>query len=282
MSDVQIFGVERLEDRLLMAVNITQNGVNLIIEGDADYDLIRVIGTGEGEVTVYADTDGDGYADVGCYSGVNQVLVNAGDGNNVVIVSDLDIDGNLTVNGGDGTDTIRIERGLYAVNDIGGNVSLDTGGSGSGLESVFVSDANIDGKLTIDTGAGRSFVRLQGELDVAGKTSIDTGAGDDRVDITPEGDHTELGDLVISTGSGDDSVFFEPASGADVTIQGRTDIDLGTGDDFLEISLSADANLTFAGNFSADGGDGDYDIFYNVGDAAFEGKFTERNFEYVY
>ncbi len=36
MPDTQIFGLERLEDRTLLAVNVTQSGAKLTITGDND------------------------------------------------------------------------------------------------------------------------------------------------------------------------------------------------------------------------------------------------------
>jgi hypothetical protein len=280
MREMQVFGIERLEDRLLMAVNITQKGVNLFIEGDAAADGILVGGTGEGEVSVFVDVDHDGLFEnselYGEYSGVKHVRVNLGDGDDYATFIYLDIDGHLTVNGGDGEDEVRVGASSH----IGGNVSVD---SGDEHDRIVLNQVDIDGKLTISTGDGDDAVRI-GNTDVDGKTLIDTGANSDVVTIGSfYGDYTdvELGDLVITTGEGDDYVILGARFGYTMTIEGRTDINLGAGYDILD--LDADyGNLTFAGNFSADGGDGDYDIFDDIGDAVFGGKFTQKNFEYVY
>jgi hypothetical protein len=274
MREMQVFGVERLEDRLLMAVNITQNGNVLVIEGDAADERIEVLGTGEGEVSVYVDADGDNIPEFvlyGEYSGVKHVCVSSGDGDDDIYLQ-LDIDGHLTVNGGDGDDK------LVVVSDIGGNVSVD---GGDGDDYVVIAVAEIDGKLTIDTGDGFDDVYLSGGVDVDGKTLIDTGAGDDRVLVYAYESDIELADLVISTGDGSDRVHI--ASGlADVTIEGRTDIMLGFREDILNMSEGFGGSVNFVGNFSADGGARDDDEFFDdPGDAFFGDKFTLKDFESI-
>jgi hypothetical protein len=59
MHDLTIYGLERLEDRLLLAVNITQNGGHLIITGDGNDEIIHVHddgGNGYDEIDVYDAT----------------------------------------------------------------------------------------------------------------------------------------------------------------------------------------------------------------------------------
>jgi hypothetical protein len=223
---------------------------------------------------------------------VKHIRVSTGDGDDEVIAYGLDIDGHLTVDGGNGDDLVAL-TGLYGhyTNDIGGNVSVNTGG---GDDQVLIAGADIDGKLTISTGDGYDGVYVgdgffiysdiggfyadtDGAVNVDGKTLIDTGADDDSLFIGGINDAVELGDLVITTGGGDD---FNAIFG-DTTIGGRTDISLGAGNDSLDNDVVY-GDLTFAGNFSADGGAGDYDFFGDAGDAVFGGKFTHKNFEYVY
>jgi hypothetical protein len=276
----EVFGVERLEDRLLMAVNITQNGVNLVITGDADDDLITIVGTGDGEVTVFADTDSDGHADdyLGEYSGVKHIRVSLGNGDDDIRAYGVDIAGHFTIDGGNGNDRVAVSEGFFGPNDLGGNVSVDTG---DGDDQVYIAGTEIDGKLTIDTGDGSDLVFVgdafytDGEVDVDGKTSISAGADDDVVVIGGLDDDVRLGDVVLTAGEGDDYVLFRAAYG-DTTIEGRTDINLGSGDDYLSVYEGVGGgSVNFLGNFSADGdaGHDEFDI-----DAFFGGKFTVKDF----
>jgi hypothetical protein len=59
MLDTQIFGLERLEDRTLLAVNVTQNGAKLTITGD-DHDNGVGIFDDSGGIRVRVDVDADG------------------------------------------------------------------------------------------------------------------------------------------------------------------------------------------------------------------------------
>jgi hypothetical protein len=278
MYDMQVFGVERLEDRLLLAVNVTQNGGNLVIEGDASDDTIAIVGLDDGDVRVIADTDGDGGFEYLDYSGVRNVHISGGDGDDAVVAFGADIEGDLTIDGGDGDDVLTLRAGFIDLHEVGGNVLLE---GGDGYDRVHVSGFDIDGKLTIDTGDGSSTVTLSNQLHVAGKTTINTGAGDDadHVSIDAYYGDVELGALVINTGGGDDLVEFDASGTSKVTVHGRTDIDMGGANDVLDFYADY-GNLIFAGNFSADGGAGD-DYFFGVADAMFEGKFKEKNFEYV-
>jgi hypothetical protein len=279
---------------------VTQNGVNLVVTGDAADDFILIQSSGDGEVSVQADTNDDGVLEYLEYSGVKHIRVTTGDGDDDIIALGLDIDGHFTVDTGNGADLVALSA-FGDPNHIGGNVSVSTGAAN---DEVFIAGVEIDGKLTIGTGDGDDYVAIgdgfyaysdilslsittNGDVDVDGKTTIETGNGFDFVSIGGEieEDDVTLGDLVINTGAGDDFVefnaFYDSVYGEAtyVTVEGRTDINLGAGDDLLDIDADY-GYLTFEGNFSADGGAGD-DVFDDLDDAVFGGKSTLKNFESI-
>ncbi len=294
MNDMQVFGMERLEDRLLMAVNVTQTGSHLLVKGDDADNLIGIVGVGDGEVYVLIDEDGDGDMDLyGLYSGIKSVSIWGDDGDDDVLVYGLEIDGNLTVDAGDGADGVLVSEDYIGPSDIE-NVAIN---SGDGNDHVFLAGIEIDGKLTIDSGSGNDFggldgdqgffsdildryVLADGDVDVAGRTLINTGDGYDYVGVGAAYYDVELGDLVIRTGAYHDFVSlgpFGPPGSSFVRVNGRTDINLGAGDDDV-ICAGYGVYFMFVGDFNADGGAGNDDLANQIFNASFGGKVTIKSF----
>jgi hypothetical protein len=75
MSDIQIFGLERLEDRTLLAVNIKLSGAKLTITGD-DYDNAVALNDDSGGIRVRVDENIDGTFDIdNIYYGVENIKI---------------------------------------------------------------------------------------------------------------------------------------------------------------------------------------------------------------
>ncbi len=179
-------------------------------------------------------------------------------------------DGNLVVQGREGTDTTingasrvvfegvdRIGDDLRAFlgrgNDlidirgvsVGDDVSIQADAVvGRGCEDqVLLDQLAIGGNLDVSTAGGDDAVLLERST-VAGDTTIATGAGDDRLALVGLG----LGDrLALDTGAGNDKAFLTGTA-----VGGPTSVRTGAGDDTL---LLHGVN-EFGGAVSLDGGGG--------------------------
>jgi hypothetical protein len=301
MSEFTVYGLEKLEDRVLLAVDVDLNGTTLVITSDGDDDTVFVYGYGAGDVAVYVDENSDGVIDDAFYySGVRNIKITMGDGDDTAIAYGLDISGNLDVRLGDGDDQFLLTDydGAY-YNDIDGKVSIR---GEDGDDIVAIAGADIDKTLTIDTGDGDDAVSIgndaggvyaygfgfysaTGDLNVDGNVSIKLGDGDDYNNIEPY-DYYAVNfgsNLTIDAGDGDDYVEFGDG-GYDyvVTVEGKTNIKLGDGDDYLQFedySANGYATITFEDDVKLDGGRGNDDIVYGLVEVDFQGKVSVKNFE---
>lgn len=253
MSESSIFGLERfenaglerLEDRLLLAVSFNQAGNTLTITGNNAQDVIEIHSVATG-VGVYFDTDGNGIVDdYVYYAGVDNIFVNSGGGNDTVRFSYLSIDGNLTINTAGGNDTVyggyaafTSANLYYGANYIGGNLSVNTGTQN---DSVRIGDTDVYGRLTANTGAGNDHVEVFSyfsDVYVAGPTVIVTLDGDDDVSITSRGGYDLYfhSDVTINTVNQNDKVTIgAPRGNGDVFIYGNVWIDTGAGNDMVTL-----------------------------------------------
>src|SRR5262245_48152552 len=144
MNELTIFGLERLEDRVLLAVNISQNGDTLTITGNGNDENIT-LHDDNGGVRVHVDEDGDGAEDFAyTYYGVVNIKVDTKGGDDYVSATDLSISGTLEIKTGAGYDGVRV--GSYA--------DYFNGYSG---------DVSIGKDLKIDTGSHDDFVEVYAE-----------------------------------------------------------------------------------------------------------------------
>ncbi len=242
MNELTIFGLERLEDRLLLAVNITQNGGNLIITGDGNDEIIHLTDDGGG-VRVRVDEDGGGVDIDETYFGVVNITINTNGGEDYVAASDLNLDGNLTINTGADDDVAYLGyeadafgSGYYGYVDIGGKVTIITG---DGYDDVTIDATDVGKDLSINSGDQDDTVILFADLGntyVGGQTSIDSSAGDDIVALAAyNGYDLELhSNLTINTADGEDIVAIGDEDG-DVSVGGHTSISTGAADDIIVI-----------------------------------------------
>jgi hypothetical protein len=193
-----MFTLERLEDRMLLAAQVSQVGGTLTITGDNGDDALIVVGTGgPGQVEVLADTDGDGLADdsLGSFTGVKNLTINTKGGDDDVAVVNAGLSGNVSINTGAGNDTAMVLDSL-----IGGNATFNTG-NGTDIASLGSLEfgTGVGGKVTINTGAGNDGVSLY-NLTLYGPLSVNTGGGQDYVELHEAS--VSLSDPVTLNGGG--------------------------------------------------------------------------------
>ncbi|NQV25636.1 MAG: pre-peptidase C-terminal domain-containing protein [Rhodopirellula sp.] len=252
-----------------------QGGDDVLNGGDGD-DTINWSGDGDGDDTVVPGNGGDtltvtgsGAADsfdirqsgsdlvirrgtssisiptTGLAAGIENVVVNAGNGNDMITVGNLNQVGLLAlfVNGDDGNDTIT----AFGANI--GSVRFQIDG-GAGNDTLTGSD-NAD---TIRGGAGLDVISggigndtLLGGAD---DDSISGGDGNDVVDGN-DGNDTALGD------AGDDSISGSFGNDMLVGDVGNDTLNGGFGDDLLNGMAGDDSLLGSNGNDRIAGGSGD-------------------------
>lgn len=109
-------GLEELEARIAPAggVVVTQAGGSLTITGDADDNEIEITQVGVGEFQIASGTSAttiNGGAGPVVFQGVTKDLKFAmGEGDDSVTLTDLNIAGNLTFDGGNGANTLTTEN----------------------------------------------------------------------------------------------------------------------------------------------------------------------------
>lgn len=142
------YQMEQLESRLMLAASVDfRNQGTLVIRGDAADDTIEVVGKGAtGAVEVRWDADGDGAVDqVRNYTGVKNITIRGGAGNDDIAIEDVQIAGNLKIFGNKGDDYGTIEGST-----IGGRTNfngqqgqdtfVDLGGNSFGFAPKFTSE----------------------------------------------------------------------------------------------------------------------------------------------
>jgi hypothetical protein len=283
MKEMTIFGLERLENRVLLAVDINQSGNTLTITGDGNDETISVYDGPNGGVAVAFDEDGGGSSDYyGVFYGVKHVTINTNGGYDLVTVSDLKISGNLNINtGGEGdfvylgyfADNVGFGYGNYGEVVISGSVSIDTG-DGYDLAAAF-NGVTISKALTINTGNQGDRVYVGSEeydLSVSGTTTINTGNGYDYVYIGAYGysdSEVHLKNLNINTGDGGDFVLFttigvEGGGGGDIEIHGNTSINTGNGYDYVVFfGYNSSYQLDFDGSLTVNTGNNDDRVVFD-------------------
>ena len=280
--------MERLENRTLLTVQTLVFGTEMTILADTNDDIairrdgitgdVQVVANGvvqNGLATTQASTlttlnvfteSGDNSIDVsgldlGGFSSLSSVIVDSGDGDDLIIGSNSFAESLL---GGDGTDTILGQGGDDTIDGGDGNDSV-LGGSGA---DTITGD---DGDDTIDGGDGDDSVNAgDGQDSVAGgqgNDSIDGGNGRDTID-GGGGDDTingQSGRDSLSGGSGNDNILAgsdnDTVDGGD----GDDSVDGQGGRDVIRGDVGNDTLFGDLGNDTIDGGAGDDVINGNSG-----------------
>lgn len=258
-------GFEGLEERTLLAANVTATlvGDTLIVEGDVTANDINVFGDGtNGQVTV--NVSGQELAvsggtleefDQGSFTGVANVVVRGNEGDDDIHVADININGNLTVQGGIGEDYIALHTHDFDT-FIGGGVILNGGISLNDdieVEALgYGSDLTIGGGLAMlnNGGAyGDLFLSAEyGNISIGGGVFMNTfsqlgseGSAEMRADY---GNLSIGGGVVMNGGVGDDFLGIFAGYGATanatsktgVSIEGNIIMNGGWGNDELYIT----------------------------------------------
>jgi hypothetical protein len=293
MPDTQIFGLERLEDRTLLAVSVVQNGAKLTITGDDDDNAVLLEDNGAGGIHLRVDEDiGSGDLEIDAdYYGVESIKIVLKGGDDEVFVRGITIEQGITIDTGTGDDLVVFTHGDY-FNEIDGNVSITTG---DGDDEVAFAGVEVTGNLTINTGNGEDDVRIgdnsdfysdyyatdgevYGYVEIRGNTLINTGNHDDYVEIQPNGGYDDVqfrGNLTIKTGAGDDEIDFGSNNDYDLQVHGNFLADLGAGDDLFDIDNDYYVQR-FYGKVVVNGGGGydeieDIDEWFGDPDETFAG-----------
>ena len=205
-------GFEGLEDRTLLAGNVTAAlvGDTLFIVGNVTDNNIQLGhngGTGEIQVDVYDNNEtltviGGSTIDsnTGTFSGVNNIVVRGGAGDDFVRINRVDINGNLLVNGGIGDDEVFLAGG-EGNSGIGGSAIIY---GDSGDDFINVDNIDIGGIFKVFGGLGSDGIEVDGNY-VGSSAGIYGGAGNDSICF--ENNYTE-GIVLVAGGLGRDEAYF--------------------------------------------------------------------------
>ena len=217
--DQLAFCVDELERREMLAgevfVDVTPEGDISIVGDSADNQiLLGELGGGliiQGTDGTLVSFDGDSsptqtisLGPAGVLSG--DLSINLKTGDDAVVLGSLDIDGNLDVQMGAGTDSLRLDMVQVAE-----SVSIH-GGSGRYQDHLTLTKLFVDGDLNMDIGAsarqGTELLHLIG-CRVSGETRILGRSGDQEI-LFQKGTGIITawsGPIQISTGGGDDRLL---------------------------------------------------------------------------
>ncbi len=242
--------------------SVKLNGSTLIVTGDSGDDSVVIDGKesfSKLTVSVNAVPFGD-------FGGVRDIRVKTKGGNDGVVVSALEIGGNLSISTGTGTDTVEIDpfNGVTMEVFIGGDVALDLGGQADDDVSIHEAidlSVRIGGNLRIK-GAGK--VRIDGAGTGSDSDALDVRIGGDVLidtkvakDVGPAGFTLLLeevdvgGSFRFRSGNGVDKVGL-----ADSHFVGAVSIKLRGGDDTLGVGASPVLANEFHAKISLNGGAG--------------------------
>lgn len=264
---------------------------NTLVLNIGPYANLRQAGAqdADDEVEVFYDTDNSspnyqkyvvsGFGHVQAFTGVSQILVEAGKGNDQITI-DGSVTVPVTVHGGDGNDRITVLRvgTLASPNFIYGEAGNDRLVGGSGMDRLF----GAEGDDVLIGGDGADY--LEGN---AGDDSLDSGAGDDELyggdgdddlDGGPGADQLYgesgndrlaggMGQNFLYGGDGDDFVEGGDDPGSVDTIHG------GTGNDIIHGKAGNDVIYGEDGNDLVLGGDGDDHIYGGKGSDEIDAGF---------
>ncbi|WP_254512716.1 beta strand repeat-containing protein [Anatilimnocola floriformis] len=181
-------GVVRLAIQGLTSV-VTPIDGDLLVIGTPNRDMIIITPVSAGVVQVRTDS-GSGYYPVG-----NRLIVNAGDGNDYVVVTN--VNSPMQIDAGSGDDYISTGMGDDVIIGGAGNDQINASGGNNIIwgDNVGEEDLPTGGNDTLSSLGGNDVMYGGG-----GNDQIFPGAGDDYV-------NAGQGDDLVSAGMGNDRVF---------------------------------------------------------------------------
>jgi hypothetical protein len=267
---------ETLESRLFLSGDVLATAAhgNLAIKGDPAANAIVVDQVGlsadEVRVTGAGGTTINGQADPVILSGVTRgVVARMGDAADSVTLHDLNLPGNVSLDGRGGANTFTIANVHVAM-------SL-TIKNGTTLSATTVTDSTVGKNLTITAGTGGQNVTVQ-SVDVTRNTRVSGGKAASLVTADESAFH---GAVRIATGQAADAIRIDSRGGAfgsPSQFGGPVVISSSGGDDTLQVGLVGH-RPAFAGKVSLDGGTGN-DTLRNFDPGTYTGKqFKVKKFE---
>jgi hypothetical protein len=256
--------LESLEARQMLAGDVLVSVVNgtLEVEGDGEANKVLIAAGAEAGAFVVTGLDNttlEGESDPITVTGVRNIRVDLGDGDDLAALVGADVRGKVAIDAGDGADRVLVGTG-EGVDELDGllpdDVSVEIRGSlkietDGGADEVAV-DATASSKLSIDTGDDDDLVSLGsteelGELDarleVKGAVHVELGDGNDEF-------HADQVDgrkgVFADGGEGDDTIDVSLLTGATLFI---------SGDEGLDIVKLADLDVKLLGVHTGDGND---------------------------
>lgn len=227
-------GVESLEDRRLLAGNITATfiGGNLVLRGDAADNAVIVSQTAANKISVLGKSDSgsattiNGLAGPVIFTGtLNSIDADLAGGNDQFLVGNNSADANKL------NDEILFGRagsfsGLASARTIVNNNIIVRGGDG--FDSIAIL-ADVGGGIFVNLGANNDGVGVQGSV-VKGSIVLEGGAGDPSTFLVR---NTAVTNQIVVNGSqGANRVVVGASSAAGVTIN------TGEANDAIEVSSS--------------------------------------------
>ncbi len=242
------------------AVEARQDGDVLVVRGNAERDVVEIIG-GEtiGDVHVIATSDTLPFALLASH--VRSVRVDVKGGDDTVIVRGLRIEGDLRVRTGHGSDRVLVTELVFGSSvrevSIGGRVDVRLGNQRNDVIAIdpttpagvaIRGDVAVSGAddVTLDGDGGTSRTE-PGDLSIGGELRVSA-----KLACRIELDDVDVaGNTRIKTSSADDGIEI-----SDTDLAGRVDIELGRGNDRLDLDFGLEPDNRFGAGFRADGGPG--------------------------
>lgn len=205
--------IERLEDRLPLAGNITAvvSGSTLKITGDAEANVLRVQSVG-GDATKFTLSSTSGTINNGgdftTPTGVKNISLKMLAGDDEVtfrnpdgpIIVPVVVQGNITINGGDGTNHV-LAVGLTVQK----NLKITNGSNATSADETLLADLDVGGSLAVKNGNGNSITHIlhsreAGQSRIARNVTITNGIGQDTNLLV---DTNVGGNVTVKSGNGD-------------------------------------------------------------------------------
>lgn len=239
--------IESLENRQLLAVNVTFFNGTLSIVGDDNANVIELARQASGNLVVTADSPVSFLGGIPTVSNTFTIVIEGRGGNDTITMQEsAGILPAVTIDGGSGNDTIR------------GTSSDDFIFGGPGNDFLL----GLNGNDFVSGGAGLDDIRgglgtdlLMGGID---NDIVQGGADDDTIQGEAGNDDLrgDSGNDVLHGGSGDD--LMQGLDGNDILRgdDGNDGLDGNAGDDILEGGLGNDRHQGHDGNDNARGGAG--------------------------
>jgi hypothetical protein len=176
---------------------------------------------------------------------ISSIVVNTGGGNDTVNIEKSAAGVPITVNLGNGTDTINVAPTSHFLNNIQGNLTLN---GGLGVDTLNVFDQNDGGNATYTltagsvTRAGTALISYGG-VHLINFVNINGGSGNDIYNVNGT---ESFYATTLDTGSGQDTVNVQATGGSGGTLT----VDLGNGTDTINVTPTSRSLNNIQGNLT--------------------------------